>query len=148
MRLTYICLFVLLNCCISTYSAYSQATTKLGPAPLVVDTTNYLRIFDENECRPKPSYPGGKPAYADFILTNMKYPKEAEDKDIQGRVLARFLVDEKGKISNVVIEEHVAGGCDDEVLRLISIMPSWIPGKKNGRYVKSVCRLPFMFKME
>ncbi len=79
---------------------------------------------------------------------NIQYPKEARDKDIQGTVVVRFLIDEKGKIIDPKIVRSIGGGCDEEVLRVIGTMPDFVPGRHKGKAVKVVFNLPVKFKLE
>ncbi len=79
---------------------------------------------------------------------SIKYPAEARENNIQGTVVARFLIDEEGKIIDPKIVRSIGGGCDEEVLRVIGTMPDFIPGRHKGKAVKVVFNLPVKFKLE
>ena len=83
-----------------------------------------------------------------FIYTNIKYPQEARDKNIQGTVVTRFVVGADGKIRDANIVRKIGGGCDETVLEIVAQMPDWIPGKKDGKNVAVEYNLPVKFKLE
>lgn len=82
-----------------------------------------------------------------FIYTNVKYPKAAQKAGIEGTVVTRFVIDKTGKITKPEITRSIGGGCDEEVLRVISMMPTWIPGQQKGKNVAVQFNLPVKFKM-
>ena len=84
-----------------------------------------------------PEFPGGTEALKEYLDKNMKYPAEAKEKGIQGRVIAQFVVDEKGKVTSPKIVRSVDPSLDAEALRLIENMPQWTPGKKTDEKGKS-----------
>jgi TonB family protein len=87
----------------------------------------------------EPEFPGGKAALAKWIGSNLKYPDAANKAGVQGNVIVELTIDPpNGKISNVTIVKSLQKQCDQEVLRLISIMPNWTPGEING--VKTISR--------
>ena len=59
------------------------------------------QVFDIVEQMPE--YPGGLPALLDYLNQNVKYPEDAEKQKIEGRVLAIFVVETDGSISNVEV---------------------------------------------
>jgi periplasmic protein TonB len=95
----------------------------------------------------KPEFPGGEKAMYKY-LGKMKYPAYARDNGITGRVTVRFVVNEDGKVSNVEVLKGIGAGCDEEAKKVISTMPAWKPGKKNGRAVKAYYTMPVFFKLE
>ena len=107
-------------------------------------------MWDENEMtqfntEEMPSFPGGEMALFKYLGSNIKYPKEARDKGIQGIVYARFVVNEDGTISDVEVFRGIGGGCDEETIRVIEAMPNWKPGKQRGNFVKVKYQLPIRF---
>lgn len=69
-----------------------------------------------------PAYKGGNDALRRFIQTNLKYPKEALERKIEGLVKATYDVDGLGRVLNIKIVEGLGYGCDEEVLRLVSLL--------------------------
>ncbi len=94
-----------------------------------------------------PFFPGGESAWLEFLGDNLQYPVIARESGVQGKVWASFVVDKFGKVSNIRIERGIGGGCDEEVLRVLKLMPRWNPGKINGKMVSSMFRLPINFKL-
>lgn len=94
-----------------------------------------------------PAYPGGEQAMMEFIKNNLKYPKEAQDAKIEGRVTIRFVIDEEGFVTDANIMRGIDPACDKEALRVINTMPKWIPGKQNGKDVPVYFTLPIVFKL-
>lgn len=77
-------------------------------------------------------FPGGDEAINKFIYDNLKYPKEAKEKGIQGEVHIYFKVDIDGSIFNAIIAKDIGGGCSEEALRIVNAMPNWEPGMTGG----------------
>mgnify|MGYP002855364190 FL=1 len=94
-----------------------------------------------------PSFPGGYPALAEFLSKNTTYPEQAEKEGIQGRVICKFDIDEKGYISNIKVVKPIHPLLDAEAVRVISVMPRWIPAKQLGVAVKTRFALPITFRL-
>lgn len=90
-------------------------------------------------------FPGGYDKLKTYMKEEMQYSSEAKKKDIQGRVIVRFTVTEKGKIENAKIIRSIHPLIDTEALRLILHMPDWEPEKVNGTNVSSIQTLPVIF---
>lgn len=96
-----------------------------------------------------PEYPGGMEPLFVFIQENLNYPEYEKENGIQGNVYVRFVVGEKGEISNMEILRSVDGSrnFDKEVLRVLKLMKNWNPGENNGKKVPVYMTLPFRFKL-
>lgn len=94
-----------------------------------------------------PNYPGGEKAMFKFIGENIKYPEEARKQGISGRVYVTFVVEDDGEITDIKLLRGIGGGCDEEAVRVISIMPSWKPGLQRGKPVRTQFNLPIKFKL-
>ena len=92
-----------------------------------------------------PTYPGGTPALIEFLEGNLKYPEQAEREGIEGRVVATFIVELDGSVTNAKIALSVHPLLDAEALRVVSLMPNWNPGKNCGRVRYS---LPITFRLK
>ena len=51
---------------------------------------------------------------------------------IKGTVILAFVVEPNGSITNITVRRGIGGGCDEEALRVVSIMPKWKPGKQRN----------------
>ena len=124
--------------------------TKQKEAVIVTISSKEDALSDMEEM---PEFPGGTEALKEYLDKNMKYPAEAKEKGIQGRVIVQFVVDEKGKVTSPKIVRSVDPSLDAEALRLIENMPQWTPGKKTDEKGKSKAvatqyTLPIAFRME
>jgi TonB family protein len=82
-----------------------------------------------------------------YIAKNVKYPPVARENGIEGRVYVTFVVDKLGNIKDARILKGIGGGCDEEALRVINLMPQWIPGKQDGVPVQVQYNLPINFAL-
>jgi len=83
-----------------------------------------------------------------FIYTNIKYPKDAREAGIEGVVVVNFVIDENGIVTDPIIKREIGGGCEEAVLEVVGLMPTWIPGIKDGKNVATEFNLPVKFKLE
>jgi len=95
-----------------------------------------------------PGFPGGDKARIKFLIENLKYPEEARKKGIQGRVYVSFVVEKDGSISNIELLRGIGGGCDEEGMRVVSIMPDYEPGLQRGKPVRVRFTLPIKFTLD
>ena len=95
-----------------------------------------------------PEYPGGPKALMEFLNNNVQYPAEAEKAGIQGRVIATFIVEKDGSISNAKVVKSVDPLLDAEALRVIGAMPNWKPGMQNGKIVRVKYTIPLSFHLD
>ena len=95
-----------------------------------------------------PQFPGGASELLNFINRNINYPIEAQRNKIQGRVIVRFVVSKTGEVDRVEIVRSLEPSCDKEAIRVINLLPKFIPGKQNGQNVAVWYTLPITFKLE
>jgi TonB family protein len=95
-----------------------------------------------------PEFPGGPKALMDYLMTNVKYPKTAFDANIQGRVIAQFVVDKEGTVRDAHVVKSVDPALDAEALRVINNMPKWRPGRQNGKVVNVKYTIPVNFNLQ
>ncbi len=101
--------------------------------------------FVEHESTPE--FPGGPSAMLRYIHDNLKYPKEAYDNKIQGRVVVSFLVSKTGEVDSIRIVRGKDPTLDAEALRLVSGFPRFLPGKYDDTPVDTRLVLPVVFKI-
>ena len=94
-----------------------------------------------------PEFPGGTTALFDFINKNVKYPKSARDKGIEGRVFVQFVVEKDGSLSSFTVLRGVSDELDAEAIRVLKAMPKWKPGMNDGKPVRVQFTMPFNFKL-
>ena len=97
-----------------------------------------------------PSFPGGEGELFKYLSTNIKYPAFEADNGITGRCIVTFVVEKDGSITDVRVLRGVSGGpgCDKEALRVVKAMPTWKPGKQNGRSARVQYNLPINFSLK
>lgn len=95
-----------------------------------------------------PKFPGGEAALLKFINENVKYPVEAQEKGIQGRVIASFVVNTDGSISDAEVMRGIDESLDKESLRVINSFPNWTPGKQRGESVRVKYTVPITFRLQ
>ncbi len=95
-----------------------------------------------------PQYTGGEEAMMKYVAENIKYPQEAKDKNISGRVFIGFVIEKDGSVSNVKVVRGIGGGCDEEAVRVIKEMPKWKPGMQKGKPVRVSYQIPIYFKLD
>lgn len=93
-------------------------------------------------------FPGGQKALMKWLSDNIRYPEAAQQNDIQGRVVVKFVVEKDGSIGQATIAKGVDKDLDREALRVVKKMPKWQPGKNNGVAVRSYFNLPVTFKLQ
>lgn len=93
-------------------------------------------------------FPGGQAALMKWLSTNVRYPESAQQNDVQGRVIVKFVVEKDGSIGAATILKGVDKDLDREALRVVKKMPKWQPGKNNGVAVRSYFNLPVVFKLQ
>lgn len=94
-----------------------------------------------------PMFPGGDEAMVEFISKNMIYPDSAKTHNIEGKVVVKFTVDSAGSVINPIIIKGIGYGCDEEVIRIIKLLPKFNPAMAGGSKVKSELTLPIIFKL-
>jgi len=94
-----------------------------------------------------PQFPGGEQGLINYITDNLKYPKKARRKGIQGKVFVTFVIEKDGSLSTINVAKGVHPLLDEEAVRLVKNMPAWKPGWANGQPVKVRFTLPLNFKV-
>lgn len=81
------------------------------------------------------------------ISKNFRYPVEAQEQGIQGRVSILFVIEEDGSIGGV----RMRGPdklLEDEAARIIAKLPQMTPGKQKGNAVRVPFSIPMTFKLQ
>lgn len=123
-------------------SLTAQAQSVENADSVAVEETVYQSVEEQ------PEFPGGMMALTRYLADNIKYPRVSRDNKSQGKSAVRFTVNADGSISDAEILRS-AGDMylDKEALRVISEMPKWEPGKKNGKPVRVKFVLPVSFRL-
>ena len=106
-------------------------------APLTLEADTSYKVYEYKQLNEV-----AKPYFADggnmgkYIAANLRFPDAAKEREIQGTVRLRFVVETDGSVSNIVVVNSVGGGCDNEAVRLLQAT-IWIPAEKHDIYVRS-----------
>lgn len=94
-----------------------------------------------------PEFPGGPEELMKFISKNLKYPAIAQENNVQGTVILKFVVSKTGHVDKVEVVRSLDSACDREAIRVVKMLPPWIPGKQNGENVQVFYTLPIKYKL-
>ena len=122
-------------CCLTTVSAQKTVVAQKNQ-----------KVFDVVEQMPQ--FPGGQMAMFEYLMQNLKYPADAEKQKVEGRVIANFVVETDGTITDVTVWKPVFPSLDAEAIRVLQRMPRWTPGKQNGKLVRVRYTVPVNFKLK
>ncbi len=120
--------------CQESSKGQNTDTTKILESPLTIA---------EN----MPKFKGGEIEMIKFIQKNLQYPKKEKEEGITGTCYVTFIVEKDGSLSNIKILRGITSceACNKEALKVVSIMPNWIPGNHKGRNVRCAYNLPIKF---
>ena len=117
-----------------------------APAPKANDPSaaqgEILQVVEE-----QPMFPGGMQELMTFLQANIRYPKEAQERGLQGRVVVQFVVNKDGSICDEHVVRSVDPQLDAEALRVVRSMPNWTPGKQRGEAVRVRFTIPVTFRL-
>lgn len=96
-----------------------------------------------------PKFIGGQDSLNHFIKRYLRYPEWEKEHHIEGKVIVSFVVDTMGTITDIHILKGVpeAKNFEDEVTRMLKLMPNWSPGEQDGKKVSVKYTLPINFKL-
>lgn len=129
--------------------------SNIGEYNLPIDSLDYSKILQEKRIQKSdylictldgdmPIYPGGNDELQNFIKLNLRYPKDFEG-CIEGCVIIQFAISKDGSISDIKILRSLHPLLDEEAIRVVKLMPKWIPGVSQKE--PFVFTLPLKFKL-
>ena len=126
------------------FKAVQEQVVVKEPEPEVKHKEEEIFVAVEQQAE----VPGGQAALMKWLSQNVRYPETAQQNDVQGRVIVKFVVEKDGSIGTATILKGVDKDLDREALRVVKKMPRWQPGKNNGVAVRSYFNLPVVFKLQ
>lgn len=95
-------------------------------------------IYDNHELSKSPIlyFENPQVTLAAYLRANLVFPEQAKQFEIQGTVKLNFIIETDGRASNIIVENSVGGGCDNEAIRLLQDLV-WNPGVKNDSLVRT-----------
>ena len=127
--------------------ATEKIETQAVETPAVETVANDNSEIYDGAVEVMPEYPGGMNAMFDFIQKNVKYPKSAKEKGIEGKVYVSFVVEKDGSLSSFQVLRSVNEELDAEAIRVLKAMPKWKAGMQDGKAVRVHYVMPFSFKL-
>ena len=128
-----------------TSNVVSHGPVATGPA-VTEEASDEGEIFQVVEQMPE--FPGGMDALMKYFNKNIKYPSQAAENNIQGRVMISFVVNKDGSIVDPQVIKSVDASLDKEAMRVVKAMPKWNPGKQRGKPVRVKYTVPVMFRLQ
>jgi len=107
------------------------------------DTNQVFDAVEEN-----PEFVGGMEGLGKFLQENLKYPEAAKKANYSGKVYTSFIVNTDGTTTNFEVLKSGEFGFNEEALRVLKLVPKWIPGKSKGKNVRSRFIVPINFALE
>lgn len=92
-----------------------------------------------------PEFPGGIVQFMKWLTHNLRYPPQAQQQKIQGKVVVSFIVNKDGSISAPTIVRSVDPVLDNEAMRVVKMMPRWKPGLEKGKPCRTMFAIPINF---
>ncbi|MGY3089817.1 protein TonB [Hymenobacter sp. UYAg731] len=132
--------------------ATGQSLAQTGPnpaaqnSPLAPAAIKPDSVFINPEVRPQ--FVGGDRAFAEYLGHHIRYPQQALQRHISGRVFVNFILSAQGKVQDAHVVSGPGNGLNDEALRLVWLMPPWEPARSNGQPVRVACTVPISFNSE
>ena len=105
-------------------------------------------VYEQDKVEQKAEFTGGMMKQIEFMMQNLKYPKEAEKDGASGTVRVHFIVEKDGTLTDVKVPDSVHAALDAEAIRLVKAMPKWTPAKIKGKPVRSKMVLPVQFRLK
>lgn len=94
-----------------------------------------------------PEFPGGATAMMKWLTSNLRYPASAQQRKVQGKVVAQFIVNHDGSLSDIRIVQPVEPTLDREAMRVLRLMPKWKAGVQNNKPCRTMVCIPIVFKL-
>ncbi len=95
----------------------------------------------------KPEFPGGEEAMMKWLYDNISYPQQCVEHGIEGKVTAKFTISKYGKVTDIEILRSAHQLLDDEVKRILNLMPDFRPGMRGGQLVAVYMHVPVVFDL-
>jgi len=108
------------------------------------DTSGKIYRFAKVDKIPMPVFTDPKQNFSKFIGSNLEYPEAAFKQNVSGSVKLKFVIETSGRISNIVVDRALGGGCTEEAIRVVRLL-RWNPAIFNDMAVRSWMSLEITF---
>jgi len=104
-------------------------------------------IADFNSLEVMPAPIGGMDAWSKFLNKNLRFPYEAQQDGVSGKVFLSFIIEKDGHLSDITVVRAAGHGFDEEALRVLKLAKAWKPGIQNGQPVRVKYTIPINFQV-
>ena len=115
-------LFLIMLLAFVSVNAYSQSD----------DADNYVYNMVDQSAK----FQDGYNSIIKFVQENIKFPAEAQENNVHGRLMVSVVVEKDGSLSDIKIKKGLGYGLDEEIVRIIKMMPKWQPAQHKGKTVR------------
>ena len=136
--------FIKFNVSKIKYNNYFKQKSKINLKINLSADSSFI-IYSKADKSPE-YYKNGDEGLADFILSEIEYPKLAIEKSIEGIVTTEFIIETNGYVSNLIIKNGIGAGCSEEALRIIK-QTKWQPAVINNKLVRYKTTYPITFSL-
>ena len=141
-------------------------------AQVTTDTTLVdVEQMAKSETAKMPKYKSGMASVVQYVMNNLKYPKEADENGVEGKVLMTFVVDKDGSLTQITplrtavhffdvkklsektgineqeLINHYGQLFQEEGIRILIAMPKWKPGIEMGKPCRTMFAIPIVFRL-
>ena len=141
---------ILLSCLVLSFPSAVMAQTEEPQEPMtIVETMPEWGTCPESagEGFMHPSMSCTDQAIMDFVMAELKYPKKARRKGVEGKVVIMFVIEKNGEVGEASVVTSVSPLLDQEALRVVQAMPPFRPGTQRGKPVRVMFHQPFNFAL-
>ena len=122
---------------------------KMDNETVEADKPEVLDMYDEpidfRVVEDLPQFPGGASEFMKWLTKNLKYPASASNRKVKGKVVAQFIVNKDGSVSDLELLQKLDPSCDREVLRVLRMMPKWQAGLMDAKPCRTKVCIPVVF---
>ena len=130
------------------YINWTVSTVKPTPIDTIIPSASNTMVYEQGQIQLQPAFPSGTNALYQYLNSNIKYPAKAREDGVEGKVIVSFIISSTGHVFGICILRGLTYETNTEVVRLISNMPKWVPGKQNGIPVNVRVTLPVAFSLD
>jgi TonB family protein len=105
------------------------------------------KVYEFMSLERQPNFPGGFEKFYAYLKQQVKYPAEALENKIQGKVYLSFVVEKDGELTDIKVNRKLGYGTDEEAVRILKASPKWYPGIFNGKPVRVKYNFPISFSL-
>jgi len=129
-----------------TYRRHVRARGYTFPPPPrePFDTSGVIYDPKALEKAPQPLFPGDCKNLREYFTRHLQYPEMALKRGLSGKVEVSMVIEPSGRSTNIHVQDGVGGGCDEEAVRLVETL-RWVPGSREGMYVRSEIKISVTF---